>query len=61
VRLLLGENHRLRGWQAVKANSPRLKTIPFRVRFVRIADLCKLKFHLMWHRDSSAAGGPADV
>src|SRR5260221_14062485 len=22
----LGENHRLRGWQAVKANSPRLKT-----------------------------------
>jgi hypothetical protein len=36
VRLLLGQNHRLRGWQAVKANSPRLKTIPFRVR-VRIA------------------------
>src|SRR4030095_7404483 len=26
VRLLLGENHRLRGWLAVKANSPRLKT-----------------------------------
>jgi hypothetical protein len=23
VRLLLGQNHRLRGWQAVKANSPR--------------------------------------
>jgi hypothetical protein len=47
VRLLLGENHRLRGWQAVKANSPGLKTIPFGVRFVRMADLCKLKFHLM--------------
>ena len=42
VRLLLGENHRLRGWQTVKANSPRLKTIPFGVRFFRIADLCKL-------------------
>jgi hypothetical protein len=25
---LLGEHHRLRGWQVVKANSPRLKTIP---------------------------------
>jgi len=24
-----------------------------------MADLCKLKFHLMWHRDSSAAKGPA--
>jgi hypothetical protein len=47
VRLLLGENHRLRGWQAVKANSPGLKTIPFGVRFVCMADLCKLKFHLM--------------
>jgi hypothetical protein len=34
VRLLLGENHRLRGSQAVKANSPRLKTTPFHVRFV---------------------------
>jgi hypothetical protein len=38
VKILLGEHHRLRGWQAVKANSPRLKAIPFRVRFVRIAD-----------------------
>jgi hypothetical protein len=46
VRLLLDENYRLWGWQAVKANSPRLKTIPFRVR-VRIADLRKLKFQLM--------------
>jgi hypothetical protein len=46
VRLHLGEHHRLRGWQAVEANSPRLKTIPFRVRFVRIADLGKLGFHL---------------
>ena len=45
VRLLLGENHRLRGWQTVKANSPRLKTIPFGVRFFRIADLGKLRFH----------------
>jgi len=34
-------------WQADKANSPRLKTIPFRVRFVRLAGLCKLKFHLV--------------
>ena len=32
VRLRLGENHRLRGWLAVKANSPRLKTTPFHVR-----------------------------
>ena len=54
VRLLLGQNHRLRGWLAVTANSPRLKTIPFRVQFVRITDLCKLIFHLMRHRDSSA-------
>jgi hypothetical protein len=37
VRLLLGQNHRLRGWHAVKANSPRLKTTPFHVRFVREA------------------------
>jgi hypothetical protein len=42
VRLLLGEDHRLRGWLAVKATSPRLKTTPFHARFVRIADLCKL-------------------
>src|SRR4051794_7185697 len=35
-----GENHRLRGWQVVKANSPGLKTIPFRVQFVRIAACC---------------------
>jgi hypothetical protein len=34
VSLFLGENHRQRGWQAVKAISPRLKTIPFRVQFV---------------------------
>jgi hypothetical protein len=27
VTLLLGENHRLRGWYAVEANSPRLKTL----------------------------------
>ena len=32
VRFFLGENHRLRGWQAVKANPPRFKTIPFRVQ-----------------------------
>jgi hypothetical protein len=45
VKLLLGEHHRLRGWQAVEANSPGLKTIAFRVRFGRIADLGKLSFH----------------
>jgi hypothetical protein len=28
------DNHQLRAWQAVKANSLRLKTIPFHVRFV---------------------------
>jgi hypothetical protein len=45
MRLLLGQNHLLGqiigcgGWQAVKANSPRLKTTPFHARFVRIADL----------------------
>jgi hypothetical protein len=33
VTLLLAQNHRPAGWQAVKANSPKLKTIPFRVRF----------------------------
>jgi hypothetical protein len=33
VKLLLGENHRLRDWQAVKVNSPRLKTIPSCVGF----------------------------
>jgi hypothetical protein len=33
----LGENHRLRGWLAVKANSPRFNTIPVHVWFVRIA------------------------
>jgi hypothetical protein len=47
VKLLLGKNHRLRGWQAVKASSPRLKAILFRIRFAGISDLCKLKFHLM--------------
>jgi transposase len=36
VRLLLGENHRLQSGQAVKTNSPRLKTTPFHVRFKRI-------------------------
>src|SRR3954447_6638944 len=43
VRHLLGQNHRLRGWQAVKANSPRLKTTPFHVRFGRraAASLCR--------------------
>jgi len=30
------------------------KTISFRVRFVRAADLCKLRFHRKWHRDSTA-------
>jgi hypothetical protein len=57
VKLLAGEHPRLWGRQAVKANSPRLKTIPFRVRPVGIADLGKLKLRLMWHRASSAAGG----
>jgi hypothetical protein len=37
VVFLPGEHHRMRGWQAVKANLPGLKTIPFRVRFLRMA------------------------
>jgi hypothetical protein len=61
VSVLLGENHWLRDRQAVKVISRRLKTIPFRVRFARTVGLCKLKIHLIRHRDSSAAGGPADV
>jgi hypothetical protein len=47
VWLLLGENHRLRGRQAAETTSPKLKTTPFRVQFVRVVELCKLKFHLM--------------
>jgi hypothetical protein len=39
AELLLGDHHRLRGRQAVKANSPRLKTIwliPARLRRSRM-------------------------
>src|SRR4030095_2061445 len=32
-------NHRLQSRHAVKANSPRLKTNPFHVRFVRFSDV----------------------
>jgi AhpD family alkylhydroperoxidase len=32
VKLLLGQDHRLWGWQAVRANSPGLKTTTFLVR-----------------------------
>src|SRR5262245_48539555 len=55
VRLLLGENHRLRGWQVVKANSPRLKTILFRVRFVRIPRASRRTRHHALHSTASQA------
>jgi hypothetical protein len=38
VRFLIGENHRLRDWQAVEVNAPRLEMIPFRARFARMTD-----------------------
>jgi hypothetical protein len=37
AKLLLDQNHRLPGWHAAGAHSPRLKTTPFHVRFARMA------------------------
>jgi hypothetical protein len=53
VRLLLGEHHRLRGWQAVEANSPRLKTI---VRWSRMGIFDRIFANL-----AAESGPPARV
>jgi hypothetical protein len=54
VRLRLGENHRLRGWLAVKATSPRLKR-----EYVRKAKRLAAYLNALAPTHSSALSGIA--
>src|ERR1700722_14655119 len=45
VRLLLGQNHRLRGWQAVKANSAKIEEDPDPCPVSALSCRCGGSFH----------------